>query len=57
MDVKKKEINRFFSKGTSNVYLKVTIETFSKLWFFGFQKFCHQVSFWGAPTEANMAEF
>ena len=31
MDVKKKEINRFLSKGTSNIYLKVTIETFSKL--------------------------
>ena len=27
------------SKGMSNIYLKVTIETFSKLPFFGFEKF------------------
>ena len=35
----RKEINRLLSKGTSNIYLKVTIETFSKLRFFGFKKF------------------
>ena len=27
----RKEINRLLSKGMSNIYLKVTIETFSKL--------------------------
>ena len=35
----RKETNRLFSKGMSNIYLKVTIETFSKLWFSGFKKF------------------
>ena len=32
-----KEINRLLSKGMLNIYLKVTIETFSKLQFFGFK--------------------
>ena len=31
--------NRLVSKGMSNFYLKVTIETFSKLLFSGFKKF------------------
>ena len=31
--------NRLLSKGMSNIYLKVTIETFSKLRFSGFKKF------------------
>ena len=35
----RKEINRLLSKGMSNIYLKVTIETFSKLRFAGFKKF------------------
>ena len=35
----RKEINRLLSKGMSNIYLKVTIETFSKLRFSGFKKF------------------
>ena len=35
----KKYINRLLSKGMSNIYLKVTIETFSKLRFSGFEKF------------------
>ena len=35
----RKEINRLLSKGMSNIYLKVTIETFSKLQFSEFQKF------------------
>ena len=35
----RKEMNRLLSKGISNIYLKVTIETFSKLRFFGFKKF------------------
>ena len=33
------EIDRLLSKGISNIYLKVTIDTFSKLWFSGFKKF------------------
>ena len=34
-----KGINRLLSKGMSNIYLKVTIETFSKLRFSGFKNF------------------
>ena len=34
-----KKINRLLSKGMSNIYLKVTIETFSNLRFSGFKKF------------------
>ena len=34
-----KEINRLLSEGMSNVYLKITIEMFSKLRFSGFKKF------------------
>ena len=33
----RKETNRLLSKGMSNIYLKVTIETFSKLQFSGFK--------------------
>ena len=33
-----KEINRLLSKGMSNIYIKVTIETFSKLRFSVFKK-------------------
>ena len=40
----------------SNIYLKVTIETFSKLLFW-LQKICQQASFWGAPTHADIIEF
>ena len=35
----RKEINRLLGKGMSNIYLKVTIDTFSKLRFSGFKKF------------------
>ena len=35
----RKEINRLISKGMSNIYLKITIETLSKLRFSGFKKF------------------
>ena len=35
----RKEINRLLSKGMPNIYLKVTIETFTKLRFSGFKKF------------------
>ena len=44
-----KEINRLLSKGMSNIYLKVTIETFSKLQF--------SVGFWGDPTYTDIIEF
>ena len=33
----RKEISRLLSKGMSNIYLKVTIETFSKLQFSRFK--------------------
>ena len=46
---------RLLSKGMPNIYLKVTIETFSKLRFSGFQKF--EISFWGAPTQTDIIEF
>ena len=43
----RKQINRLVSKEISNIYLKVTIATFSKLQFSGFKKtISHQVSFW-----------
>ena len=35
----RKEINRLLRKGMSNIYLKVTTETFSKLRFSGFKNF------------------
>ena len=44
-----KEINRLLSKGMSNIYLKVTIETFSKLQF--------SAGFWGDPTYTDIIEF
>ena len=34
-----KEINRLLSKEMSNIHLKVTIETFSKVRYSGFKKF------------------
>ena len=36
--VKKRNINSLLSKGMLNIYLKVAIETFSKLRFSGFKK-------------------
>ena len=39
IDRLKKEINRLLSKGMSIIYLRVTIETFSKLRFSAFKKF------------------
>ena len=41
----RKETNILLSKEMSNIYLKVTIETFSKL------------RFWWAPTHADIIEF
>ena len=52
----RKEINKLLSKEMSDIYLKVTIETFSNL-IFCVLKICHQVSFWGAPTHADIIEF
>ena len=42
----RKEINKLLSKGMSNIYLKITIETFSKLRFSGFKKFLTSSVFW-----------
>ena len=53
----RKEINKLLSKGMSNIYLKVTIKMYSQLQFSGFEKLCHQVSFWGAPTTRDIIEF
>ena len=39
IDYKKKKRNRLLSKGMSNIYLKVTIETFSKLRLSRFKEF------------------
>ena len=39
IDRLRKEINRLLSKGMSNIYLKVAIETFSKLRFSWLEKF------------------
>ena len=47
------EINRLLSKGMSNIYLKVTIETFSKLRFSGFKIFATKF----APILADITEF
>ena len=44
------------SKGTSNNYLKVTIETFSKLRFLGLKNLSPG-RFWGAPTHTDIIEF
>ena len=49
----RKEINRLLSKGISNIYLKVTIETFSKLRFSGFKIFATKF----APILADITEF
>ena len=40
----------------SNIYLKVTIETFSKLRFSGFKKLLTG-QFWRAPIQADIFEF
>ena len=40
----------------SNFYLKMTIETFSKLWFSGL-KYLPPGQFWGAPTQEDIIEF
>ena len=52
----RKEINRLLSKGMTNIYFEVIIET-SKLRFSGCLKFFHLVSFWVAPTHADIIGF
>ena len=52
----RKEMNRLLSKGMSNIYFKVTIETFSKLRFLGLKLFSPG-QFWGAPAHADIIEF
>ena len=52
----RKEINRLLSKGMSNIYLKVTIETFSNFDFLGLKNLSPG-QFWGAPTHADIIEF
>ena len=52
----RKEINRLLSKGMLNIYLKVTLETFSKLQFHGFKNLSPG-QLWGAPTYADIIEF
>ena len=53
----RKEINRLLSKGMSNIYLKFTIETFSKLRFSSGFKNLSPDQFCGAPTHADIIEF
>ena len=52
----RKGINRLLSKGMSNIYVQVTIEKnwHSQNFDFLSLKICHQVSFWGAPTHADI---
>ena len=55
----RKEINRSLIKEMSNIYLKVTIEKKWRAQNFDFLglKIRLQVSFWGAPTHADIIEF
>ena len=41
----RKEVNRLLSKGMPNIYVKVIIETFSKLRFSGFKKLVTRLVF------------
>ena len=53
-----KEINSLLSKEMSNIYLKVTKKNWlPKTSIFYIQKICHQINFWGAPSNANVIEF
>ena len=55
----RKDINKLLSKGMSNIYLKVTIEKNWRSQNFGFLslKKLLPVSFWEAPTHADITEF
>ena len=52
----RKEKKRLLSKGMSNIWLKVTVGTFSKLRFSGFKNLSPG-QFWGAPTHADIIKF
>ena len=52
----RKEINRLLSKGMSNIFLKVTTETFSNFYFLGLTNLSPG-QFWGAPIQADITEF
>ena len=52
----RKELSRLLSKGMSNIYLKVTIDTFSNFDFLGLKNLSPG-QFWGAPTHADIIEF
>ena len=52
----RKERNTLLGKGMSNVYLKVTIETFSKLPYSGLKNVLPG-QFWGVPTHTDIIEF
>ena len=49
----RKEIYRLLSKRMSSIYLKVTVETFSKI--LGLKKYSPG-QFWGAPTHADVID-
>ena len=51
-----KKISRILSKRTSNIYLKVTTETFSNFRFSGFKNLLTG-SFWGTPTDTEIIAF
>ena len=53
----RKELNRLLSQGISNIYLKVTIETFSNFQFLGLKNLSPGNKFLGAPTRSNIIEF
>ena len=52
----RKGVSKLFSKGMSDIYLKVTTEIFSKLLFCEFKNLPTGL-FWGAPTHADIIEF
>ena len=53
------KINRLLSKGITNIYLKITIEKNWRTQNFDFRSLssCLKVSFWGAPTHADIINF
>ena len=51
-----KEINRLLNKEMSNIQLKITIETFSKLRLLGLKNM-PPGQFWRAPAHADIIEF
>ena len=55
----RKEINRLFSKGMSNIYLKVLLRKSGvlKLSFYKLKHFVSRSVFAGAPTHADMIKF